>query len=231
MKDPENGVPYNYAELADELIPYIKEMGYTHVELLPITEYPFDGSWGYQSRAILPRQAATARRRLHGLRRQTTSGGIGVILDWVPAHFPKDGYGLYMFDGAPCYEDPNPRRGEHKEWGTMVFNYGMKEVESFLISSAMFWVDRYHVDGLRVDAVASMLYLDYNRKDGEWEQNVNGGKENLEAIAFLQKLNTAILGRYPHKMIIAEESTAWPLVTKPASDGGLGSTSSGTWAG
>src|SRR5258707_6568739 len=219
----ENNRYLSYRELGDRLIPYVKDCGFTHIELMPVAEHPFDGSWGYQvtgyyaptSRYGNPDEFRDFVNRCH-------QNNIGVILDWVPGHFPKDAYGLVQFDGTHLYEHADPRQGEHQDWGTLIFNYGRSEVRNFLIGNALFWLDEYHIDGLRVDAVASMLYLDYSRAPGAWVPNVHGGRENLEAIYFLKRFNEVSYERFPGIMTIAEESTAWPGVSRPTFLGGLG---------
>ncbi len=220
-----DGTWIGYRELAPLLTDYLVSMGYSHVELLPVTEFPYDGSWGYQ---VVGYFAPTARfgrpEDLMFLIDSLHRAGIGVILDWVPAHFPTDGFALGFFDGTHLYEHEDPRQGFHPEWSTLIFNYGRPEVSNFLLSSALFWLDKYHIDGIRVDAVASMLYLDYGRKHNEWLPNRFGGRENLEAVAFLEQFNDAVASEYPGVMTMAEESTAWPRVSGPTGDGGLGFT-------
>ena len=215
--------PLTYNELADQLTAYVKEMGYTHVELMPVTEYPFSGSWGYQvtgyfsptSRFGNPDEFMHLVDILH-------QNDIGVIIDWVPSHFPEDQHGLHFFDGTYLYEHEDPRQGYHPDWNSYIFNYGRNEIRNFLISSAHCWMERFHIDGIRVDAVASMLYLDYSRKEGEWIPNEHGGRENLQAIGFLRDLNESVYSKFPDVQTIAEESTAWPMVTRPVYTGGLG---------
>src|SRR3954469_7910268 len=213
----------SYVELTETLLPYVLEMGYTHIELLPIAEHPFEGSWGYQvTNYFAPTSRFGTPDELRHFIDKCHQAGIGIIMDWVPAHFPKDAHGLAEFDGTDLYEHADPRQGEHQDWGTLIFNFGRNEVRNFLIGNALFWLDKYHIDGLRVDAVASMLYLDYSRKAGQWIPNVYGSRENLDAIYFLKQFNEVCYEHFPGIMTIAEESTAWPGVTRPTYLGGLG---------
>jgi 1,4-alpha-glucan branching enzyme len=213
----------SYHDMADDLIPYLKEMGYTHIEMLPVSEFPFDGSWGYQPVGLFaPTSRFGSPDDFKYFVDQCHQNNIGVIIDWVPAHFPEDGHGLARFDGTHVYEYDDPRKGWHPDWNSCIYDFGKDTVRQFLVANALFWIDKFHVDGLRVDAVASMLYLDYSRKDGEWIPNVDGGNHNYEAISLLQWMNREVYGKYPHAMTIAEESTSFPKVSRPVFEGGLG---------